>query len=167
MTGAGLPKVVGFDPGLHRTGYGVLELGPARPRLVEAGVLRVPARRALEERLLLLYRSALEMLQEHRPSAVAVEQLYSHYERPRTAILMGHARGALFLAAAECGAPVASYLPTRVKKTVTGAGHASKSQIQRAIQVEFGLARPPDPPDVADAIAVALCHALALRKRAG
>ena len=89
---------------------------------------------------------------------MAVEQLYAHYNHPRTAILMAHARGAIYLAAAQARIPVASYAATRVKKTLTGSGHAPKRQIQRAIQTELGLDCLPEPHDVADACAVALCH---------
>ena len=89
---------------------------------------------------------------------VAIEQLYSHYERPRTAILMGHARGVLCLAAANSGKTVHSYAPTKVKKLLTGNGRAPKSQMQLAIQQQLMLKEVPDPPDVADALAIALCH---------
>ena len=89
---------------------------------------------------------------------VAVEQLYSHYEHPQTAILMGHARGVIFLAAGQRGLPVISYAATRIKKTITGNGRASKEQVQRTVQRELGLPQLPEPPDVADALAVALCH---------
>ena len=154
--------IVGFDPGLHRTGYAVV-VAEARPRLVEAGVLRIPADLPLAERLRRLHADAAEILADHRPAEVAVEELFSHYARPRTAVLMGHARGVLLLAAAAAGATVASYLPTRVKKAVAGAGHAGKEQIQRAVMIEFNLAEPPEPPDVADALAIALCHCHARR----
>ena len=87
-----------------------------------------------------------------------MEQLFAHYDHPRTAILMAHARGVILLAATENGLPVVSYAPTRIKKTVTGHGRATKDQVQRTIQRELGLAELPDPPDVADALAVALCH---------
>src|SRR5207249_12032118 len=100
----------------------------------------------------------VEVIEQFRPEAVAVEQLYAHYNHPRTAILMGHARGVVFLAAAQRGLPVASYNATRIKKTITGSGRASKDQVQRTIQRELGLAKVPEPPDVADALAVALCH---------
>ena len=150
------PKVVGFDPGLEKTGFGVLDVRGRRPVLLEAGILRVPTGRPLAERLEHLYRSALELLEEHRPGVVAIEELFSHYQRPRTAILMGHARGVLLLAAARVGAEVASYLPTRVKKSTTGSGRASKEQMQLAIQAEFSLPAPPHPPDVPDALAIAL-----------
>lgn len=151
-------RLVGFDPGLLLTGYGVIEVGGAKPRLVEAGVIRLAPKASLSERLRELHESALEILSEHKPQAVAIEELYSHYERPKTAILMGHARGVLFLAAGQSGLAVTSYLPTKVKKVTTGSGRASKEQMQRAIQVQFSLAAPLSPPDVADALAVALCH---------
>lgn len=157
-------RIVGFDPGLEITGYAVLEAGE-RPTIVEAGVIRTPANRPLEERLVTLYREATAVLRQHRPNAAAIEQLYSHYERPTTAILMGHARGVLLLAVAEAGLPVADYLPTQVKKTTTGSGRASKAQMQRAIQRELGLSAPPSPADVADALAVALCHYYTARQR--
>jgi crossover junction endodeoxyribonuclease RuvC len=87
-----------------------------------------------------------------------VEQLYAHYAHPRTAILMAHARGVIFLAAAQHNLAVHSYNATRIKKTITGNGRAPKDQVQRTIQRELGLAQLPEPPDVADALAAALCH---------
>lgn len=156
------PVIVGFDPGLHRTGYAALAAEP-RPRLLEAGVLRIPADLPLAERLRRLHADATEILGDLKPAEVAVEELFSHYAQPKTAVLMGHARGVLLLAAATAGATVSSYLPTRVKKTVAGAGHAGKEQIQRAVMIEFNLAVPPEPPDVADALAIALCHCHARR----
>jgi crossover junction endodeoxyribonuclease RuvC len=87
-----------------------------------------------------------------------MEQLYAHYEHPRTAILMAHARGVLFLAASLHGLPVVSYSATQIKKTITGSGRAGKDQVQRTIQNELGLDKLPEPPDVADALAVGLCH---------
>jgi crossover junction endodeoxyribonuclease RuvC len=89
---------------------------------------------------------------------MALEELYSHYDRPRTAILMGHARGVICLAAAQAGIPVLHYSATQIKRILTGSGRASKAQVQRAIQRELALSDPPEPPDVADALAAALCH---------
>jgi crossover junction endodeoxyribonuclease RuvC len=109
-------------------------------------------------RLLSLHDHLVEVLDEFRPQVVVVEQLYAHYAHPRTAILMGHARGVILLAAGQRALPVVSYNPTRIKKTITGNGRAPKDQVQRTIQNELGLARAPEPPDVADALAIALCH---------
>jgi crossover junction endodeoxyribonuclease RuvC len=148
------PRILGIDPGLRITGYAVIEQGP---RVVEAGVLRGEGK-SLTERLLSIHKSLVEVLEQFKPEVMVVEQLYAHYAHPRTAILMAHARGAILLAAAERGLQTASYSATRIKKTITGSGRAGKDQIQRTIQRELGLREVPEPPDVADAIAVALCH---------
>jgi crossover junction endodeoxyribonuclease RuvC len=149
--------ILGVDPGLEITGYAVLEPGP---RVREAGVIRGSegARLGLEERLRNLYDGLEEVMELFHPQVMVVEQLYSHYNHPRTAILMAHARGVLFLAAGQRGIPVISYNATQIKKTVTGNGRAPKDQVQRTIQRELGLVKLPEPPDVADALAAALCH---------
>jgi crossover junction endodeoxyribonuclease RuvC len=153
-------RILGVDPGLRITGYGVLEVTPNRPHVCEAGIVRPADEQAtdLASRLNSVYKGIVEVVHQYRPEVMVVEQLYSHYEHPRTAILMAHARGVILLAAIENGLPVVSYAPTRIKKTVTGHGRATKDQVQRTIQRELGLAELPDPPDVADALAVALCH---------
>jgi crossover junction endodeoxyribonuclease RuvC len=154
-------RILGIDPGLQVTGYAVVEVGPLRPKVCEAGVVRTAIGRApaeMAQRIQSLYDSIVSVMEQFRPSVVVVEQLYAHYEHPRTAILMAHARGVVFLAAAQRGLPVVSYNATRVKKTITGNGRAPKDQVQRTIQRELGLARLPEPSDVADALAVALCH---------
>ncbi len=151
--------VVGIDPGLNTTGYAVLRpVSSGRPTLVEAGIVRSTSRGSLESRLVEIHQGVRELLAHHRPCALAVEQLFSHYKRPRTAILMGHARGVICLAAAEQGLPVCHYGATQVKKLLTGSGRATKLQMQRAICHEFGLAEPPEPADVADALAIAITH---------
>lgn len=150
--------VLGLDPGLAITGYGIVACPGGKPELVEAGVIRIPRDRSLGDRLKELHDGLQEILQSFAVDAVAIEQLYSHYERPRTAILMGHARGVLCLGASLAGLQVHSYESTKVKKLLTGNGRAPKAQMQYAIQLQLGLAHPPDPPDVADALAIALCH---------
>jgi len=129
------------------------------PRLVEAGVVRTRPADPLPDRLAEIRSGLAAVLEEFKPDAVAVEELYSHYAHPRTAILMGHARGVAVLAAAEAHVPVVSYSATHIKKSLVGSGHASKEQVQRAVQSLFNLKAVPHPPDVADALAVALCHA--------
>lgn len=152
-------RVLGIDPGLQITGYGVLERSSQRPLVIEAGVVRSNAAKStIAARIHSVYTGIVEVIEQFEPSVMAVEQLYAHYQHPRTAILMAHARGAILLAAAQRGLEVFSYNATRVKKTVTGSGRASKDQVQRTIQRELGLAKLPEPPDVADALAVALCH---------
>ena len=159
-------RILGLDPGLEVTGYAVLEAAPAGPHVCEAGIVRSAERRApadMAQRLRSLYNGIVEVMQQYRPQVVVVEQLFAHYEHPRTAILMAHARGVLFLAAAQQDVPVVSYNATRIKKTVTGSGRASKEQVQRTVQRELGLPTLPEPPDVADALAAALCHYYAQR----
>jgi crossover junction endodeoxyribonuclease RuvC len=151
-------RVLGVDPGLGTTGYAVLCWSGGKLRLEEAGVVRGKSRKSLAERVAEIYRGIREVIEGFKPSVMALEEIYSHYERPRTAILMGHARGVICLAAAEAGISVASYSATQVKRILTGSGRAPKGQMQRAIQYELGLAQLPEPPDVADALALALCH---------
>jgi crossover junction endodeoxyribonuclease RuvC len=154
-------RLLGIDPGLQLTGYAVVEARASAPFVCEAGVIRSAENRAKPDiavRLDTIHRGLDEICQQFEPVVMAVEQLYAHYKHPRTAILMGHARGVILLAAAQRGLPVVSYSATRIKKTITGNGHASKEQIQRTIQRELNLAELPEPADVADALAVALCH---------
>ena len=151
-------RVLGIDPGLNITGYGVLDIVDGRLRLCEAGVVCGRKGTTLAHRVAEIYQGVAEVIASLKPSTVAIEELYSHYERPRTAILMGHARGVICLAATLAGIPVAHYSATQVKRILTGSGRASKSQVQHAIQLELRLPPPPHPPDVADALAVALCH---------
>lgn len=157
--------MLGIDPGLNTTGYGVLERGSAGPRLCEAGIVRSRAGTSLETRLAEICQGVRDVIRSLTPQAMAVEELYSHYKRPRTAILMGHARGVICLAAAEAHIPVRHYAATQVKRLLTGSGRASKAQIQQAICRELSLAVPPEPPDVADALAIALCHLYLDRQR--
>jgi crossover junction endodeoxyribonuclease RuvC len=150
--------LLGIDPGLNITGYGVLEVVGGAARLAEAGVVRGRSGGSMEDRLHDIFTGVNEVIASFHPESMAIEQLYSHYERPRTAILMGHARGVICLAAALASVPLSHYAATHVKRLLTGAGHAPKTQIQMAIQRELKLRDVPDPPDVADALAVALCH---------
>lgn len=150
--------VLGIDPGLERTGYAVLA-APAH-RILEAGVIRSSPKDALAVRLAELTVGIEEVLAEHAVDLVAVEDLFAHYKHPRTAILMGHARGVVLLAAARRQIEVVNLLPTRVKKALTGNGHAGKAQMQRAISATLQLGSLPEPPDVADALAIAWCAAV-------
>ncbi len=151
-------RILGIDPGLNVTGYGVLEVGRDGPRLCEAGVVHGKTRNSLTARLAQIHDGVADVVASFRPDVMALEELYSHYKRPRTAILMGHARGVICLAATQAGVPVVHYSATQIKKILTGSGRAPKSQVQRAIQHELKLDQLPEPPDVADALAIALCH---------
>ena len=151
-------RILGIDPGLNITGYGVVEIFDRRPRLVEAGVVRGRSRGPLAERIHAIHTGVAEVIQALKPDVMALEKLYSHYDRPTTAILMGHARGAICLAAAQSGLEVADYAATQIKNLLTGSGRAPKFQVQQAVQRELNLPKLPEPPDVADALAIAMCH---------
>ena len=154
-------RILGIDPGLNTTGYAVLEVTSLGPRVIEAGILRsFEGRKKTEmaERLVALYSGIVEVIEDHHPEVASIEQLYAHYSHPQTAILMGHARGALMLACAQRSLRIISYNATRIKKTITGAGRASKEQVQQTMLRELKLAVMPEPHDVADALAAALCH---------
>lgn len=151
-------KILGVDPGLNITGYAVLEVySSANPVVLEAGTLRTDAKADMAHRISQIYTDLTEIIADTKPNIVAIEQLYSHYAHPRTSILMGHARGVIMLAAQQAGLHIISLAATKVKKSLTGNGHASKRQMQLAIQSVCVLDDPPEPPDVADAIAIALC----------
>lgn len=151
-------RILGIDPGLNTTGYGVLEIVGRQPKLVEAGVVRGKSRESLAQRVKEIHDGVADVIAALKPEVMALEKLYSHYDRPTTAILMGHARGVICLAASQAGLEVKDYAATQVKKTLTGNGRAPKEQMQLAIQRELGLSTVPEPPDVADALAIAFCH---------
>lgn len=150
-------RVCGVDPGLERTGYAVIDGSARRPSILDAGVITSSRDAELPARLVEIADAWAAVLEEHRPELVAVEQLFAHYKHPRTAIQMGHARGLILESAARRGIDVAHLAATEVKRATTGNGRASKHQMQRAIQVTFGLPALPEPADVADALAIALC----------
>jgi crossover junction endodeoxyribonuclease RuvC len=152
-------RILGIDPGLQVCGYACLETKPGEEKLIEAGVIRTERDDALEQRLNRIAEDAESLLRSFTPEVVAVEELYSHYAHPRTAILMGHARGVILQKCAEAAIEVRSFSATRIKKSITGNGRASKEQVQRTIQTILCLSELPEPSDVADAIAAALCCA--------
>lgn len=161
------PVYIGVDPGLGITGYGVLEHAENNIILKEAGFIRTNRKAPMEDRIAEIYHGLNDVISEFKPEIVLIEDLYSHYRHPRTAIIMGHARGAVYLSASNAGLPVKSYGATMVKKSLTGNGRASKIQVQRMVKSKLGLAGIPEPADVADALAVALCHISHLENGAG
>ena len=153
-------RILGIDPGLDATGYGVIETNNGHGlHLIEAGLIRTKSRDPLAQRLAAVTRELQAILLQHKPDLIAVEDLYSYYKTPKPAILMGHVRGVVLSAAALAEIPVANYLPTRIKKAVVGRGHAPKGQVARMVQMRLRLVEKQVPPDVTDALAVALCHA--------
>lgn len=151
-------RILGVDPGFGITGYGMVEVTTGKPRLIEAGEIRTKASLPLEKRLLELFKGLGDVADELKPDVLSVEDLYSHYSHPKTAVIMGHARGVIFLSAAEKGIPVFSYSATRIKKSITGNGRATKEQISRMVSGLLGIEEVLSRPDVTDALAAALCH---------
>jgi crossover junction endodeoxyribonuclease RuvC len=157
-------RVLGIDPGLRITGYACIDAAnPFAPRIIEAGIFRLVKAGSkpgsIAARLQELDCDFRNLLTRVSPEAVAIEGLFSHYQHPATAIIMGHARGVLLLAAHQANLRVIELKPAMVKKSTTGFGQADKGQMQRAIQTHFGLSELPKPPDLADALAIALCGA--------
>jgi crossover junction endodeoxyribonuclease RuvC len=150
--------VLGVDPGTAVTGFGVVaRTADGAVSLVECGVVRTDPRAPLAERLLDIHQGLVEAIVRNRPDAVAVEGVF-HAKNARTAVILGHARGAALLAAALNGIPVAEYPPAEVKSAVVGVGRATKEQVGYMVQKLLRLREPPRPHDAADGVAVALCH---------
>jgi len=147
---------MGVDPGLVETGYGVLERGRDGPALLDSGVIATSAAVPIEDRLQALHETIHGLLERFTPALLVLEDLYSEYRFPRTAILMGHARGVICLAARQCRVTVLPLAPAEVKRAVTQSGRASKAQVQRGVQRLLGLPHAPRPSHVADALGLAL-----------
>jgi crossover junction endodeoxyribonuclease RuvC len=148
---------LGVDPGLRRTGYALLEQSAGGPALREAGVIRSKPGLPLAARVLEIATGLREVIEEFRPGAMAIEQVFSLGRNPKSALLMAHARGAILMVAAQREVPIIHFTPTQVKRLLTGSGRASKEQMQHAVTRELRLGRLLEPNDVADASAVALC----------
>ncbi len=159
--GAVSQRVLGIDPGSIRTGWGVVERHGTRARGIAAGVIRVPERAPLAQRLEAMHRGLAEVLAAHRPDAVAVEDIFfARYAQ--AALMLGHARGVALLAVAQAGLSVAAYPPAVVKRAIVGSGRAEKPQVARLVAAVLGLKELPGV-DATDALAVALTHLNAQR----
>jgi crossover junction endodeoxyribonuclease RuvC len=153
-------RVLGVDPGLRTTGYGIIEADGAAFRLIEGGVLRPKTTLPLEGRLAQLHEAMLEVVRATRPDHMVVEELWSAPKHPPTAVLMGHARGVIVLAAGQCDVTLAELSHVTVKRALTGNGAARKDQVRAMVCVHLGLSVSPEPDDVSDALALALVWAM-------
>jgi len=164
--------IVGVDPGLNITGYGVIRAGADRLALLDAGVVRPSPRAPLAQRILHVFDELTRVIRSARPEAIVLESLYIHYAHVTTAAMMAHARSAACLVSAQQGVPLIEFLPTRVKKAVTGYGYASKEQVARAVSRWLNVDVEGWPSDQTDALALAIAYAHAgdvpqeLRRRA-
>lgn len=150
-------RYLGIDPGLNRTGYALIERTPRGPILREGGVIQSTQKLSLHQRVLEIGTGLREVLAELKPEIVAIEQVFSSAQNVKSSLLLAHARGAILMMIAEAGIPVVHYTPAQIKRLLTGSGKAPKDQMQHAIRAELRLAELPEPNDVADASAVALC----------
>lgn len=150
--------VVGIDPGSRRCGWGLVRIGGSHITHVENGVIAVPGRAALAERLKRVFAGLEEVMARFEPGAAAVEQIFVGHGNARSALALGQARGVALLALARAGLAPVAYSAQQVKKAAAGTGRADKAQVQQMVALRLGLPEPPQE-DAADAVAVALCHA--------
>lgn len=152
--------IIGVDPALTSTGYGIVRVDErGEVSLVEGGVIRTKPSETLEARLTVIHQKIIEILHEFKPSAMAIESLHARYRNLKTAIIMGHARGAVVLASGQLNIPVHDYAPARVKSIVAGNGRAGKPEMLAAVKLRLRINEALQQYDVADALGVAICHA--------
>ena len=152
-------RILGIDPGLGTTGYGVIDGDSFR--VIEAGVIKTRSKTPVQERIKKIFDEISGIIEEHRPGVLVLEKIYSHYKHPATAILMAHARAMACLVCGKFDIKLINYPSTRIKKVITGNGHASKVQVQRMVQDLLKLKRLPEPVDVSDALAMAITYCYA------
>jgi crossover junction endodeoxyribonuclease RuvC len=157
--------VLGIDPGTANTGFGVVLAHGHRLAALDGGVIATESNEPLERRLARIHTRVLDLIKEHEPVALAIEDLYFG-QNARSAFQVGQARGAVLLCAGLAGIPAYSYTPQAVKQAVCGNGRAEKGQVQRMVAGLLTLPEPPEPDHAADALAVAICHANGARMRA-
>jgi crossover junction endodeoxyribonuclease RuvC len=153
-------KVIGIDPGTASCGFGIVHQSDGRLKAIDHGWWKTSAGERPEARLKTIFDAVAELVEEHRPDAVALEESFVGVDA-RTALSVGQARGAVMVAVANAGVECAEYPPARVKQVVCGYGRAEKQQVQRMVKAILGLQAEPTPTHAADALAVAICHALA------
>lgn len=151
--------ILGIDPGTAITGYGVVQTDrTGKLQVIGCGVIRTPAKHKMDSRLLTIYKDVETLLSEYKPQCLAIEELFFN-RNVSTALTVGQARGVIILAAAHRKIPVFEYTPLQVKQAVTGMGRAPKDQVGYMVKLLLGLQEVPKPDDVADALAVGICHA--------
>jgi len=159
-------RILGVDPALSITGYGVIDFKNNKSRLIEAGIVRTNAKEDLTLRLNKIYQALLKLIDELKPDVLVLEKLYAHYRHPTTAYQLGHARGVVCLLCAMRNIPLIEYAATRVRKAILGRGNASKFQVQQMVMHVLSLGTvSPKYMDVTDALALALAYTNVARSR--
>ncbi len=157
--------ILGVDPALAITGYGVIQVRGTALELIEAGIIQTSPKEAVSKRLNRIYRGVLKLISDTHVDCLVLEKIYSHYKHPATAILMGHARAAVCLVSGMNEIRLVNYPSTEIIKTISGNGQGSKQQVQRMVQNLLKLKKPPEPVDVSDALAIAMSYCFIEKKR--
>jgi len=152
-------RILGIDPGLNITGYGLIDVSGNHLRLVEAGIIKTTVSSGIKNRLNKIHQGLLGLIQEQRPEVMVLEKLYTHYRHPTTACLLGHVRGVICLLSAQKDLDFFEYSPTRIRKSILGRGNASKLQVKRMMENIFKLKEGSLTLDTSDALAMAVAHA--------
>lgn len=153
-------RIIGIDPGSNVTGYGIIDFNDDKIKLVEGGIIRLSASHSLEKRLEKLHLELKKIVSEFSPDEAVIEEVYSHYKYPKTAVVMGHTRGVILLTFQMLKLKIFNYPATMIKNALTGNGHASKEQVRSMVKVRLNLSQIPKPYDVSDALACAICHSI-------
>ena len=157
--------ILGVDPGLRFTGFGFITAEGERLKLIKAGVIKTTSKQKIQERLQKIHLALDQLIEEFKPDAIVVEKIYSHYRHPITAYHLGQARGVVCLLCEEKNVPLVEYLPTRVKKAVSGRGHASKYQMQKMVKMLLRVNNLEDKFDITDALSLAIAHSFIMRAK--
>lgn len=157
--------ILGIDPALTITGYGVIQAKGSKLNLLEAGIISTSPKEKMERRLERIYSGIIKLISDTKPDVLVLEKLYAHYRHPTTAYILGQARGVICLATAVKNIPLVEYAATRVKKAVVGQGLASKAQVQRMVVSLLNINTLPKYSDVTDALALAIAHSYIERPR--
>lgn len=158
-------RILGIDPALTITGYGVIDYKQNRISLWEAGIVKTASSQVLTQRLNKIYQSIAKLILETKPEVGVLEKLYAHYRHPTTAYLLGEVRGVISLACARNNLPLVEYAATRIKKAIVGNGLASKYQVQRMVANLLNLKSLPQYTDMTDALALAIAHSYMMRHK--
>jgi crossover junction endodeoxyribonuclease RuvC len=158
-------RILGIDPALTITGYGVIDVSKRILSLVEAGIVRTSAEEETPERLKRIFSAIKKLISDTKPDVVVLEKIYAHYRHPTTSYILGQARGVICLACSLEKVLLAEYAATRVKKAIVGAGLAPKYQVQRVVANTLGLKTLPRYNDVTDALALAIAHSQIMRSK--
>ena len=154
-------RIFGIDPGSKCTGYGCIDTNGSQHEVVDCGVLTAPVRATFPEKLRFIHQSIVDLLTHHQPDIVAIEDIF-YAKNARSALILGHVRGVLMLAASQAGIVIAEYTPAEIKQAVVGYGRAEKVQVQQMITLLLNMDEAPSPLDISDALAAAVCHAHSL-----